>query len=311
MMFNCISALLLLTTICGSAFACQPLSNNSTPVIYFPAKLGSEHPKEDYIFQLLQLVINKSEVKYGPCVVEFTLYQAPLKRMQYYLESGRDVDVIALTVSQERDQNLLPIKVPIAKGLVGYRLLMINTNNANRFNNINSLKQLKKFVAGQGTDWPDVTILQQNDLPVVTSGSVKTLVQMLAHNRFDYFPQGALQIGRVLDNYRNKTISIAENVLISYPSMTAFYVNKGNKKLAERLEYGLKQAYLDGSFNYFFEQHPLTLNAANYLKLHKKKILFLCNKNLSKWAPIANDAYWLRPWSSDVKNCSIQLEQTM
>ena len=87
---------------------------------------------------------------------------------------------------------------------------------------------------------------------MVTSGRVKTLVQMLAHNRFDYFPQGALQIGRVLDNYLNKTNSIAENVLISYPSMTAFYVNKGNKKLAERLEYGLKQAYLDGSFNYFY-----------------------------------------------------------
>lgn len=295
---------IILTTLVWPSIACQLKADGSSPSISFPAKLGSELPEEDYVFQLLQLVLEKSSERFGPCNVKFTEFQAPLKRMQYYLENNSEVDVIALTVSKERDNKLLPVRIPIAKGLVGYRLLMINRENIDKFKYINSITQLRKFVAGQGTDWPDVKILQQNDLPVVTSGNVKTLVQMLAHKRFDYFPQGPLQIGRVLDSYRYKGVAIAENVLISYPSMTVFYVNKDNQALAERLEYGLKQAFHDGSFNTFFDQHPITVNASKYLELNKKKILFLCNQNIPAWVPVATDDYWLLPWPHEIKNCS-------
>lgn len=154
-----LAGLFLITTI-WPAIACQQQAGQLTPTISFPAKSGSELPKEDYIFQLLQLVLDKSASKYGPCHAELTNFKAPIKRMMNYLELGQEVDVIALTVSEERDAKFLPVKIPIAKGLVGYRLLMINIAKVADFRAINSLPQLKKFVAGQGAEWPDVEILK-------------------------------------------------------------------------------------------------------------------------------------------------------
>lgn len=134
--------------------------------------------------------------------------------------------------------------------------------------------------------------------------NIKTLVEMLGHQRFDYFPQGALQIGKVLSSEQNASITIAENLLISYPSLTVFYVNINNLLLAERLEYGLNIAIQDSSFDTLFKNHPLSVNALENLQLPNKNTLYLCNSQLPKWVPLDEEQYWLRPWPDQIIRCS-------
>ncbi|WP_159084286.1 type 2 periplasmic-binding domain-containing protein [Saccharobesus litoralis] len=280
----------------NSGYACEKAQGESVNSVYFPPKFDSIDPENDYVFQLLELVLEKSQDKFGKCQARLLDYKLPLKRVELYLEKNAAIQVAAFTVSVKRDERFLPVPVPISKGLMGYRLLMIKQGDAEHFANIQTLNDLSAYTAGQGIGWADADILKRNGLPVITAGSIKTLIDMLAHSRFDYFPRGALQIITELETYREKPVQIEQSLALSYPSMTAFYVNANNTALAERLEYGLNQAVSDGSFDRFFYQHPSSIDALKNINLAQRKILKICNPILPTWVPIEKHEYWLEPW---------------
>ena len=62
-----------------------------------------------------------------------------------------------------------PIRIPLFKGLFGYRVLLIRKQEQARFDQINTQQDLAKFLGGQGTHWPDTLILQANGLRVTTA----------------------------------------------------------------------------------------------------------------------------------------------
>lgn len=124
---------------------------------------------------------------------------------------------------------------------------------------------------------------------------------MLVHKRFDYFPRGSLQVITELNTYNDKPVQIENHLVLRYPSLTAFYVKKENAALAERLEYGFKQAIDDGSFDKFFYSHPSSIKAMQNIDLENKTVLKICNPILPKWVPIASDKYWLEPWPTHIQ----------
>ncbi|NQZ90055.1 MAG: hypothetical protein HRT54_21025 [Colwellia sp.] len=285
--------------------ACEQLSENDIPVLLFPPKFDSKSPEQDYVFQLIQLILKKSNKKFGPCEVRLFDQKLPLKRLELYLQKNHFLHAAALTVSNERDERFLAIPIPISKGLTGYRVLMIHKEQKNKFSKVNNIKDLSNYVAGQGIGWADVGILEYNNLPVLTSGSIITLIDMLAHGRFDYFPRSALQNTTEKKAYQDKSIKAEPTLILSYPSMTALYVNSNNISLAQRLEYGLKQALDDGSFNDFFYSHPYSVQALLILNLKNRKILTICNPLLPSWVPLEKSEYWLEPWPEEIlsANC--------
>ncbi|MCF2949594.1 hypothetical protein L0668_15845 [Paraglaciecola aquimarina] len=288
--------------------ACELVNNENEKVLVFPPKSDSLQPEKDYIFQLLKLVLQKSEDKYGPCIAKLHKYKLPLARIELYLENNHLLNVVALTANTLRDERFRPVPIPISKGLMGYRLFIIRNDAQEKFNNVNSLQDLQNFVAGQGIGWPDVDVLNQNNLPVQEAGSIKTLIDMLVHERFDYFPRGSLQIITELNTYGDKPVQIEKHLVLRYPSLTAFYVNKQNEGLAERLEYGLNKTIDDGSFDQFFFSHPSSIEAVANLDLKNKTVLQICNPILPKWVPINQNKYWLEPWPKDFQNtgCNIK-----
>lgn len=293
-------ALLLLFTP-PFAIACGVTSAQDTPSISFPAKGGSDTPEKDYIYQTLKIAVALSEDKYGPCEVKLKRAKFPLKRALHYLQQGEEIDVIALTATNERDKEYLPVKIPLAKGMIGYRVLVIRTEQIEKFNTITSGAQLRELIAGQGTGWPDVDILRNNGYEVVTVGSIDTLIDMLRKGRFDYFPQGPRQLANLIDFEQDDSVVIAPKVLIKYPGMTIFYVKKDNHALAARLTYGLQKAYDTGAFEQHFNQHPSMVNALSALSLKQKKLITLCNTETPNWAPLEQDKLWLTSWYKNGK----------
>ncbi|MGL1959338.1 MAG: hypothetical protein OCD00_18775 [Colwellia sp.] len=291
----------------AQAYACEQISKSDIPVLVFPPKSDSKAPEKDYIFQLIQLVLKKSANKFGPCEAKLLDHKLPLKRTEMYLQKDHLLHAAAFTVTEARNKIFLPVKVPISKGLMGYRLLMIHKKNIDMYTKVNSLSDLANFMAGQGIGWADVKILESNNLPVLTTGSIKTLIDMLTYSRFDYFPRGALQITTEITAYQNKPVTIEPRLLLRYPSMTALYVNSNNADLVQRLEYGLKEAFKDGSFDEFFYNHPSSIKALLNLELNKRKILDMCNPILPDWVPINKAEYWLEPWSERIlqNNCKL------
>ncbi len=295
---------IILLTYSTSIFACIAANSNIAQTITFPSKTDLKNAENDYAFQLLQLVLEKSKDKYGNCKALLLKEHLPAKRIENYLIKDHLIDIAALTVNNARNELMLPVKIPIAKGLRGYRLFMIRKSDADKFAKISSLNELANFRAGQGAKWADVNILRSNKLPVVTGGSINTLINMLEYKRFDYFPRGTLELMEEIDNYNDKAVQLESTLALIYPNMTAFYVNKDNIELAHRIEYGLNKAIEDGSFNTFFYSHPSSVDALKVLSLSSRRLLTICNPNLPHWVPINVSNYWLQDWPENFERCS-------
>ncbi|WP_158966807.1 hypothetical protein [Paraglaciecola sp. L3A3] len=103
-------------------------------------------------------------------------------------------DVTWMHTNKELELTSSPIRIPLFKGLLGLRLFFVRQAELSLFSNIESVEQLKVPMVGQGDNWTDTRILQLNNFNLVTAMNTDSLMQMLLHSRFDYFPRSVLEI---------------------------------------------------------------------------------------------------------------------
>ncbi|MCW3174243.1 type 2 periplasmic-binding domain-containing protein [Shewanella subflava] len=233
-------------------------------------------PKQAYYISLLEMAMSKSEPKYGPYKMTPVVIEMPQGRTIKLVESEQHLDIVWTMTSIERENQLQAVYIPLLKGLMGYRIGIIRKGDQARFNQIDSIKALKHIIIGQGSDWPDTEILQQNGFKVV-SGSASQLLAMLSKARFDYFPRAIHEPWDELA--RSDDIELEQHLLLRYASPIYFFVNKKNTLLAERIEYGLRLAINDGSFDKLFYNHPITEGVIAKAELDKR-IEFAINNPL-------------------------------
>lgn len=212
---------------------------------------------EIYFFHLLELALKKTEATDGP----FSL--APLgenfTNKRYISELMRDdsmLDVIWTMNDRKREQELLPIKISILRGLNSYRVFLIRNGDQEKFHKVHTIKDLSQYNAGLGSIWPDTPIMQSNGLPVITSAHYELLFTMLAAKRFDYFPRGLYEIWDEQRAHSDQDFIIEDSLMLHYPAPIYFFVNKKNVQLANRIERGLRIAMADGSFDQLFFSIP-------------------------------------------------------
>ncbi|UCX03682.1 type 2 periplasmic-binding domain-containing protein [Shewanella glacialimarina] len=206
-----------------------------------------------YFPKLLALALDKTSITDGPYKISYLNEQYTTHRL--IAELSKDTHLLSVmwtANSAERQQQLRPVKISILKGLNSYRIFLIRKDDQVKFNLINSLQDLRGFVAGQGAQWPDANVLAANDMPLVTVTQSDSLFPMLASKRFDYFPRGLYEIWAEQPAHANKGLVIEESLLLNYPSPIYFFVNKNDKALADRIERGLTIAISDGSFDELF-----------------------------------------------------------
>lgn len=287
----------LLLSVSVSIFACGATAQNGTPgQLSVPrANLGGWE-KDSYILDLLHHVLTLTEEEFGPCVVVPSDQRVTRMRSTALISSNRGVDLFWGTTSIERETVLRPIRVPLLKGLMSYKVLLIHKDAAERFAQVRSLSDLQVLRAGQGADWPDVHILQHNDIQVVTSSNYDTLARMLSAGRFDFFPRGATEVLPEMEQLFNMPIALETTLVLVYPAPVYFFVNIENMTLAKRLETGLQLMMADGSFDDFFNSHPTIVKTLHKLKLNQRRTIYLHNPLLPPGTPLGMDEYWLYPW---------------
>jgi len=278
-------------------------------VVREPETLHIRHPnnvlsdkiyakREHYIVKLLDLAMSKSGASY--VLEEVPLETVTANRNIRNLLSGQ-YDINWIHTNTQRENELLPIRIPIFKGLIGWRLLMIDKNRQDSFSSIKTLDDLKQMTAGQGHDWPDTKILQHHDFSLLTSTSRNSLINMLIGKRIDYFPRSVIEIWDELEVYDKNSLYVEETLALVYPSAYYFFTNKNNKHLAEVLEKGLNTALQDGSFNELFLS--FYKESITRSKLSNRKIFYIDNPMLSPETPLDNSLYWFKP---DVSEALIQ-----
>jgi ABC-type amino acid transport substrate-binding protein len=203
------------------------------------------------------------------------------------LESDK-IHIAWSATSLEREEKTLPIRIPIYKGLIGWRLALVRKVDIHRFKDVTNLEQLKQFSAGQGHDWPDTQILRANGVKVIGSPTYDGLFKMLELKRFDYFPRSIAEIKAEAD--QNPELAIDPHIVLHYPMAFYYFVNKNNQKLANAINQGLEIAIADGSFDQLFAQYYRATMAQ--AKLEKRTVIELTNPLLPPETPLGREPLW-------------------
>lgn len=243
--------------------------------ITMPAQEQSTQGSVSYYGQLLRLALSKTEVSDGPFELIEYPHLLPTSRFLSEVKRKGVVDIAWSATSPVREQELLPIRVPLLKDLNSYRVFLIRKEDQPRFSHISNLAQLRAYRAGQGAHWPDTDILLANSLPVVTSAQYEPLFNMLQGKRIDYFPRGLDEVWNEEQQHANKGLAIEQHLMLRYYSPQFFFVHKDNKTLADRVERGLKKAIADGSFDTLFNSIPTYKRGYEELQANKRKLFVL------------------------------------
>jgi len=241
-----------------------------------------DHPVNQLVVNILQLALSKG-------APEVTIRMVPEEGQlagtcgERLLQGNLDVQWCGTQHSNE--SRLLPVRIPLFKGLLGYRILMIRKGEQHRFDGIRSQSQLKQLMAGQGYAWGDRLILEANGLPVTSGASYAELYSMLQRGVIDYFPRALHEPWGELEQYAENEPEVEQNLLLIYPYAMYFYVAPDNKQLHDQLYHGLDRAIEDGSFDALFYNDPIIRTMLARASVGKRTILRLLNPYLDPSTP--------------------------
>lgn len=200
------------------------------------------------------------------------------------------LDIQFMISTKEREKSLIPIHIPIYRGMLGLRLLLVKHEKHDEMQSINNLEELQQHVGGHGKHWSDLPIYAHNQLPVVTNVNYQSLFKQLASERFDYFHRGILEIWDEQKQHSD-TLRVADNVMLFYPQPTYFYVSKQRPELAKLIKKGLNIAMADGSFKALFLKYVgADIRRA---KLESRTLIVLDNPILPNNTPPIDMSWWL------------------
>lgn len=266
----------------SSALASGPLR------VIFPQPESRSDNRPSYPLAVLKLALEHSGREFALQPSAAPMQQA---RSLKLLADGSLLDVAWSVTSIERERHLRPVRIPIDFGLIGWRVLLIRRDDAARFAGIDSVAGLDRLVAGQGHDWPDLTVLRDNGLQVIAATTYDGLFAMLERGRIDYVPRAISEVLGEADAHAG--LSIEPRLLLHYPSALYFFVNPGNGALAEAIESGLESCLADGSLRARFDQEYAQAMMATRPGEHR--VLELVNSDLPAATPLARRQLWVNP----------------
>lgn len=248
---------------------------------------------QDYFVALLQLALEASKAPNEEIQMHFAERDYSQARWIYQAQHDPGNLVIWTMTDKYREETLLPIRIPLFKGLFGKRVFIIRREDQPLFDKIKTREDLAQFVAGQGIHWPDVNVLQANGLPVTTAATTESLFKMLRAKRFDYFPRGVSEAWFELAGQEDKDLVVEKNLMLVYPAPIYYFVNKKNGKLAQRIEEGLEAMIADGSFDTFFYAHKRTRAGLDHLIAEPRLMIYLDNPIMPTVLAEPTEKYWL------------------
>ena len=250
--------------------------------------------KDDYYYvDLLRLLLNASKAPDEVIDIHFYGEKISQARWVAVIEKDEGNNVLWTMTSTEREKSMRAIRVPIYKGLMGYRALVIRKEDEKRFAKVKTRDELMTFTFGQGLHWPDTAILRKNQFRILEAVTKESLYKMSAAKRFDMFPRGVIEILTEDDSIRQQNLMVEPHLILHYRTDMYFFVNKNNTELAERLEKGWDVIQRNGEFDKLFYNTDRIMHALNFLKQPGHIIVELDNPFLPEDTPLDKPGYWL------------------
>jgi len=225
--------------------------------------------------------------EYGPYLITRSPEMAQGRVVRELEQPQSDLlDLANVATSSQRERSLRAIPIPIDGGLLGLRVCVILRETLPLFEGINSLDDLRDagIRIGQGSHWPDTSILQVNGVTVVTHSRYEILFRMLENHRFECFARGVSEVLFDLALENNMDFVVEPDLLLAYPMPSYFFVSRNDHETAQRLQLGMERAIYNGSFGEYLSHYYG--QAIDILDLDDRNVLVLDNPYLTdeSWA---------------------------
>lgn len=227
-----------------------------------------------------------------PVALEPTAELIPQNRALQELGAQRRLDVVWSMTSVEREQQALPVRVPVFRGLFGWRLLLATPEVAQRLSAVQTLAELRQFTMVSGHEWPDTSILQANGLKVVVSAGYDAMFRQLRLGRADAFPRSAEEIWWELGRH-GQGLTVVPKLCLHYPAAVHYFVARDQPELARAIESGLLRLRASGAWERLFDQHHGEDLAR--ARLGSRRVIELQNPLLPPQTPLDKPEFWYRP----------------
>ena len=288
-LFNCYSRLFQISTrlLMLSVFMFGLLPSTSFAAVWtinYPKQPVQDSIHAQYIVDVLELALQKTGVRYELVESQDVLLQGKAFKL---LSNNRTVNVVWSMTDDDREEDFLPIRIPLYKGLIGWRVLLVNPDKLSQLES----SKLRDNYAVQGMDWPDTKILQANGFNVVSATNYDEAFTIMHRKQADMFPRSIIEVfGELAQPELTKDLVIEPNFVLQYPAATYFFVNKRDVMLGKLLSTGLEMAVEDGSLNKLF--NATYSQMLQQLELNKRTLLTLKNPLLPINTPLAYKALW-------------------
>ena len=257
--------------------------------VVYPAYEVAGDVRFDELIEVMRIALEKTVLEFG----SFELAPSPrgMNEARYLAELSSEsklVNIVWSSTSAQKEADFLPIRIPLRKGLLGYRIALIAKDSQAKIDQVKTLAELRQFTIGQGNGWGDVDIYKANGFTVRTA-QYGNLFEMVDNGRFDLFPRG---IGEIFPEFAlhakdNPNLAIEKNLLLYYPWPYYFFFNKNDAALKQRIEAGLRRMLKDGSFDANFQKYNAA--AIRQADLKNRRVISITNNMLPKETPL-NDA---------------------
>lgn len=259
-----------------------PTYSNSNRVNQAPPatiKLWHKNYDNAYVHDFLSraLTFNEDSSSLALTRVEIASYNEAFAALA---NETQPIDLIVSGVSKQRENEFLPVYVPISRGLLGFRVCLIEKEGKG-LAKINSAEDFKRqeLQLGLVDGWPDISVMQDNDIPVQVFATESDLVNKVGSRDFQCFSRSVIEVE---SDAKRLNMRVEPNIAIIYPYADIIYVHKNATDLHRYIQEKIAEFVASGEFRLFFDSHyASTLEQLNF---YERKLIVLNNPKLSKHA---------------------------
>lgn len=270
-------------------------------VVYMSRPSSDTDLRRDYHYALIEKILKATESDYGHYRIVVNAASCSRKREMHQLIDGKYINVSMVPATQEWEDKVLPIRIPILKGILGYKLFLVKKDKLYLFKKNINMDSLKAMKAGLGSQWTTAKIMTDAGFHAVTTSNYECLFKMLLAERFDYFPRGVNEIYGELEArpFLADEVVVEPTRAMYFPSPVYIFVSPKSPDLAKRIEEGFKRIIADKSFDKLF----LKLQKQNLCRanLKSRAIFKMKNPLLTSQTPLNNKTMWFDPLNNELQ----------
>lgn len=253
-------AVLVFITLCSSGVVAAEKSSSTAAAT--PIKLwngNKTESRQQYEREVLEAVLKATNASHGNWKLQEDLTDYPLAADEASVFRSKGFDIFGTVAGNTKlaNEKKILIPLPLMKGLLGYRVLIIRATDKEKFAAIKSAQQLQQLRMGIPSTWADAELFRHNGYKVEEKGSFDDLFSRLENNEFDYVTFGANEVTGVFNERAAKSgkLIVESSLLVFYPFPLVFYVNPDNKALAGRVTQGLQIISGNGELDQIFKRY--------------------------------------------------------